>query len=320
MSLRILFVADPLESFNIHKDTTFAMMEAAQQRGWTCFEAQVSGLTAHNGVPHARSARVTVQRKDPPNHFTRDAWDNHALSGFDAIIMRKDPPVDAAYTTALWLLDLTDRRRTQVLNEPKGILAANEKVYALRFPEFIPDTLVSSRSDDVVAFYRDMGQDIILKPLDGHGGLGILRVTPGDRNLRSMIELLTLDGKRCLMAQRYLPAARLGDKRILLVDGEPLGAVLRVPSEEDNRGNMHVGGQAQPTDITAREREMCAALGPQLRKDGLTFVGIDVIGERLTEVNVTSPTGAQEIARFTGNNAAARLMDVIGRRANGGTA
>lgn len=316
MSLRVLFVADPLETFNIHKDTTFAMMEAAQQRGWSCFEAHVPGLHAQGATPLARCAPVTVARQAPPQHFTRGAWNVEPLSSFDAVIMRKDPPVDAAFTTALWLLDLTDRRRTQMVNDPRSILAANEKVYALRFPEFTPETLVSSQAQDLVAFYKAMNQDIILKPLDGHGGRGILRVSPGDRNLHSMIELLTNDGQRCIMAQRYLPAAREGDKRILLVDGEPVGgALLRVPAEADNRGNMHVGGTAQNAPITARERTLCEAVGAQLKKDNLPFVGIDVIGERLTEVNVTSPTGAQEIMRFTGVNAADRLMEVLKKRA-----
>lgn len=315
MGLRLLFVVDPVEGFDLEKDTTFAMMEAAQSRGHQLFETHVPGLTSTNGIPYALSAPLKVSRTAPPGHFVRGGFERQSLTSFDVVLMRKDPPVDAAFTTALWLLDLADRTRTQVVNDPRAILAANEKVYAMRFPRWTPETLISSRVEDVVAFYKDMAQDIILKPLDGHGGAGVLRVAPGDRNLRSMVELLSAQGQRCIMAQRYLPAARTGDKRILLVEGQPTGALLRVPSETDNRGNMHVGGAAVPADITPAEHQMCEEVGAQLNRDGLLFVGIDVIGERLTEVNVTSPTGAQEITGFGGTNAAARLIEVLERRA-----
>jgi glutathione synthase len=317
MALKLLFVADPVDTFNPLRDTTFAIMLEAQRRGHACFEAHLDGLSALHGVPRARCAQVTVQRAERPHHFLRQPWNVATLASFDAIFMRKDPPVDDAYTTALWLLDLTARERTVVINEPRGILAANEKAYALRFPDFIPESLVTRSAADVLAFFEEMNGDIILKPLDGHGGAGVLRATRGDRNLASMIDLLTADGRRSIMVQRYIPAARQGDKRIMLVDGRPVGAILRVPPEHDNRGNIHVGATVEKTTLTPREHEMCEALAPQLHRDGLVLVGIDVIGDLLTEVNVTSPTGVQEIGRLDGTCPEAALLDVVEARAAG---
>lgn len=315
MSLDMLFVVDPVESFNPNRDTSFAIMLEAQRRGHAVFEARVDGLYAVTGVPWARCAPLTVTRAERPGHFQRGAWTERPLESFRVVWMRKDPPVDDAYTTACWLLDLTNRAHTQVINAPRGILAANEKVYALRFPSLVPPTLVDRDAGEIARFMAQQGGDVILKPLDGHGGAGVLRAQAGDRNVRSMVELLTRQGTRPIMVQRYLPAAREGDKRILLVDGNSVGAILRVPPADDNRGNIHVGATVHKTTLTARETEICAALGPALRQDGLTLVGIDVIGDFLTEVNVTSPTGAQEIGRLDGTCPEAVLLDVVEARA-----
>jgi len=312
--LHLLFVVDPVDTFNPTRDTSFAIMLEAQRRGHAVFEAHLTGLSAVGATPWARCARLTVQRAPKPDHVQRGDWISKPLETFDAIFMRKDPPVDAAYTTACWLLDLTSRARTQLINAPAGILAANEKIYALRFPAFTPPTLVTGNPAEVSHFMDDVGGDAILKPLDGHGGAGVLRATSGDRNVRSMVELLTHQGTRPVMVQRYIPQAREGDKRILLVDGNPVGAILRVPPEDDNRGNIHVGATVHQTTLTARESEMCEALGPALRRDGLTLVGIDVIGGFLTEVNVTSPTGAQEIGRLDGTCPEGVLLDVVEAR------
>ncbi|MEW5853679.1 MAG: glutathione synthase [Myxococcota bacterium] len=315
MALKMLFVADPAETMLVDRDTTFAIMLEAQRRGHQVFEAWIEGLSERNNVPLARVAPVRVQRAERPNHFKREPWAVVPLHDFDVVFMRKDPPVDEAFYYSLLLLERVDRARTQVVNEPRGILAANEKLYALQFKDFTPETLVTRSSADIVQFYRDMGEDIILKPLDGHGGEGVLRVMKGDRNLKSMIEVLTRFGSKWIMAQRYLPAARQGDKRIILVDGKPVGAILRVPPEDDNRGNIHIGATVRKTSLSPREREMCEALGPTLRRDGLTLVGIDVIGEKLTEVNVTSPTGMQEMGRFDGTCPEGILLDVVEARA-----
>ena len=315
MALNLLFVADPLDRFNVERDTTFAMMLEAQRRGHACFEGHHTGLQVERSRAFSRCNRATVQRAAQGSHYARGPWETLPLDHFDAVFMRTDPPMDDRYITALWILDLADRAKTQLINEPRGILAANEKMYALQFPEFTPETLVTSSAAEVKRFFKDVGEDIILKPLDGHGGSGVLRVTAGDRNFNSMIELLTHEGRRWVMVQRYIKAARQGDKRILLVDGNPVGAILRVPSDEDNRGNIHVGAVVQKASITAREQELCAALSPVLTRDGLRFVGIDVIGELLTEVNVTSPTGAQEIARFDGSCPEGVLLDSVEARA-----
>jgi glutathione synthase len=209
--------------------------------------------------------------------------------------MRKDPPFDLKYFFATHLLSLVDQSKCFVMNDPKGLREANEKLYALRFPEQIPQTLVTSDMARLRAFMSELGGEMIIKPLDGCGGSGVFYLNEQDRNTNSILEAATDTGRRLVMGQRYLPEIRQGDKRIIVLNGEPLGAVLRVPLESETRGNIHVGGQCVTTEVTERDREICAALAPLLRADGLYFVGLDVIGSYLTEVNVTSPTGIQEV-------------------------
>jgi len=236
------------------------------------------------------------------------------LTWFDAIFMRKDPPFDLPYYFATQVLGLVDPRTTFVLNDPRGLREANEKLYALRFPDLIPESLVSADPAHLKAFMDDLGGEMIVKPLDGCGGAGVFHVHRGDRNLNAILELSTLNGTRLVMAQRYLAAAREGDKRLILLAGEPLGAVLRVPREDEHRGNIHVGARVERARVDACDREICRRMAPRLEADGLYFVGLDVIGGLVTEVNVTSPTGVQEIDRLDGVCLEARVLDFVEAR------
>jgi glutathione synthase len=311
--MMMLVVADPVASLVPETDTTFAIMLEAHRRGHAVYHALVTDLYATSGVPMACASRVLMHHTPAPGHCLVHPPTVLPVASFDAVFIRKDPPVDATYLSALWLLDLASQH-TVMVNAARGLLAANEKVYATRFSHWMPETLVTSRFDRVLGFYHDVGEDVILKPLDGHAGAGVLRAQKGDRNLRSIFEQLSGYGLRHVMVQRYLPEARQGDKRILLVAGEPVGAMLRIPAEDDNRGNLRAGAAVHPASPTPREEEMCAALKPALLSDGLLFVGIDVIGERLTEVNVTSPTGARQIARFNGTCPEGILLDAVEKR------
>jgi glutathione synthase len=228
--------------------------------------------------------------------------------------MRKDPPFDMKFFFTTHVLSLIDESQCFLLNHPRGLREANEKLYALRFPEQIPQTLVASDMRTLKAFMAELGGEMIVKPLDGCGGSGVFYLRAEDRNTNSILEAATDNGRRLVMAQRYLPEIRQGDKRIIVLDGEPLGAVLRVPLESETRGNIHVGGRVVKTDVTSRDREICAALAPSLRADGLYLVGLDVIGNYLTEVNVTSPTGVQEINRLDGVRLESRVVDFVEQR------
>jgi glutathione synthase len=224
-----------------------------------------------------------------------------AVGELDAVLIRKDPPFHQDYLYATLLLERA-RGQTLLINDPRGLRDANEKLYALNFPEYAPRTLVSADRERLLAFALEVGGKAVIKPLDGAGGYGVLALQSDDRNARAIVDLLTREGRQLAVAQEYLPAVRVGDKRILLLDGEPLGAILRVPRQDDLRSNIHVGGSVVPADLTPRELDMVRAMAPQLRADGLVFVGLDVIGERLTEVNVTSPTGIQQLGRFLGSH------------------
>jgi len=283
---------DPVEKINIDKDTTFVLMLEAQRRGHEIYFMELDDLFIR-GTPQGRYRRLEVARATP--HYR---WGNEftgALDEFHSVWMRKDPPFDMKFFFATHLLSLIDQSKCFILNNPKGLREANEKLYALRFPEQIPQTLVSSDMERLKAFMGELGGEMIIKPLDGSGGSGVFYLNEQDRNTNSILEAATDNGRRLIMGQRYLPEIRQGDKRIIVLNGEPLGAVLRVPLETETRGNIHVGGQCVKTDVTARDREICAALAPLLQADGLYLVGLDVIGNFLTEVNVTSPTGIQEI-------------------------
>ena len=229
------------------------------------------------------------------------------LADVEAVFIRKDPPFDQAYLYATLLLERA-RGRTVIMNDPRGLRDANEKLYALNFHEHMPKTLVASDRDRIFEFVREVGGQAVIKPLDGAGGSGVMMLREGDHNNRSIVDVLTGEGARLAMVQEYLPAVRQGDKRVILLDGEPLGAINRVPRADDIRSNIHVGGSVLPTELTERERAIVTDIAPRLRADGLIFVGLDMIGERLTEVNVTSPTGIQELSRHKGRDVA---VDVI---------
>lgn len=292
--LRIAFIMDPIQNVQIDKDTTFVFMLEAQKRGHQIAYIEMHDLFINRTKPMARTRLIELRREED-NHFTFLGEAIEPLSGFDAIFMRKDPPFDIAYLHATQLLDLAQDEGAVVLNNPAGLRAANEKLFALNFSSVIPPTLVSQEPPRLKDFMEELGGEMIIKPIDGHGGAGVFHLHRQDRNLNSLLETSTRAGKEAIIAQQYLPAIRQGDKRLIVLNGEPLGATLRVPREDEHRGNIHVGGTCIKADITPRDREICDVVGPRLRQEGLYFVGLDIIGEYLTEVNVTSPTGVQEI-------------------------
>ncbi len=305
--LTFLFVMDPLASIDVQGDTTFVMMLEAQARGHRVLHADPSDLSVAEGGVVVR-ARPATLRREPGNHYELGPESTLVVDdAVDAVLQRKDPPVDAEYVISTQILALC--RRALVLNRPSGILAANEKLYALHFPELMTETIVTRSIPQLVDFMAKVGGDMIVKPLEGRGGEGVFHLRHDDRNLFSILEQSTRFGARRVMAQRYLPAVRRGDKRILLLEGEPLGAVLRVPLERETRSNLHVGGRPERTALDEADRRIVEALAPALRRDGLFFVGIDVIGGMLTEVNVTSPTGVQEVNRLEGTRLEARIVD-----------
>jgi glutathione synthase len=294
--MRFLFVMDGLERVDADKDTTVGFVEAAVARGHRCLHALVHQLEVHAGEASAVARDLGWS---PSGLHLDGAPRRIALADVDAVFVRKDPPFDAAYLYATLLLEHA-RGKTLVVNDPRGLRDANEKLYALQFPKWTPRTLVTADRDAIHAFAAEVGGHAVIKPLDGAGGFGVAALRSDDQNARPIVDMLTLEGKRLAMVQEYLPAVAEGDKRVILLDGEPLGAILRIPRGGDLRANIHVGGRVAPCELTPRERELCADIAPRLRKDGLYFVGLDLIGERLTEVNVTSPTGIRELSKFTG--------------------
>lgn len=292
-ALKIGVVMDPIDKINIDKDTTFVMMLEAEARGHEVYYMELDDLSIRGAVPEGRYRRVSVARAVP--HYRFGAEGAGPLAGFDVILMRKDPPFDMKFFFATHLLSLVDESKCAVMNHPLGLREANEKLYALNFPELIPPTLVASRIESLKQFMIEQGGEMIVKPLDGCGGSGIFYLNRKDRNTNALLEAATNNGTNPIMAQRYLPEVRQGDKRVIVLDGEPLGALLRVPREDETRSNLHVGGEAVKIGLSARDREICRRMAPSLKKSGLYFVGLDVIGGYLTEVNVTSPTGVQEI-------------------------
>jgi len=312
MSLAVAIQMDPIDTINIDADSTFALALDGQRRGHALFHYLPQALTLHHGRLFARGRKLEVFRRHG-NHHRFGELEELDLAGFDIILMRQDPPFDMAYITATHLLELLQEQGPLVVNDPVAVRNAPEKLFVLRFKELMPPTLITSDRDAITAFRREHGE-IILKPLFGNGGAGVFHLRPGDDNLNSLLEMYALVHREPVMVQRYLPEVRQGDKRIILVEGEPKGAVLRVPPEGEARANLHVGGRAVKTELTARERDICAAIGPSLREQGLVFVGIDVIGDYMTEINVTSPTGIQEIARLDGVDLAAPIWDAVEAR------
>ena len=311
MSHRFLFILDPIERVLPDKDTTFVLMLESQAREHSVYYCGATDLFVSGGEPRACFRRAEVMRGVP--HYRLFEERVEALSWFDAIFMRKDPPVDATYLFATHILSLIESRSTLVLNSPRGLRDANEKLYALNFPAIIPPSIVSCEISRLKTFMEELGGDMIIKPLDGCGGAGVFHLRRGDRNLNAILELSTDNGRRMIMGQRYLPEIREGDKRLILLDGEPLGATLRVPREDEHRGNIHVGGTCVKADVTPRDRIIAETIAPRLRADGLIFVGLDIIGGYLTEINVTSPTGVQEINALNGAHLEGEVIDFVER-------
>ena len=311
--LSLLFVMDPIGAIDIAKDTTFALMLEGQRRGHRVSYCEICDLSVEEGRAVAR-LRPASLRREAGRHAELGAARTVVLDDeIDVVFQRKDPPVDADYVTATQILTLC--RRAMVLNRPDTIIWANEKLYALQFPELMPETRVSRLIPELVDFLAKLGGEMIVKPLGGKGGEGIFHVRHGDRNLFSILEQSTSFGARWAMAQRYLPEIRKGDKRILLLEGESLGALLRVPAEGETRANLHVGGTPVRSALDERDRAIVQTLRPRLLRDGLFFVGIDVIGGLLTEVNVTSPTGIQEIDALEGVRLEERILERVEARA-----
>ncbi|MEO0854686.1 MAG: glutathione synthase [Cyanobacteria bacterium J06648_11] len=290
--MRVAFVIDPLATLQAHHDTSVMLMEALQQRGHEVYAFEMHEMWVVQGQTWAHLSRLQVDVEKTPWFAIAERIDV-PLSELDAVWMRKDPPVDAAYIRATQLLDLAS---TLVLNHPAALRSANEKLFALQFPQWTPETLVTQDAKAIAEFVKSRGR-AVLKPLDGKGGEGIFFLEKGDRNLNSLIEVSTQFGRIPVMVQEYLPAAAAGDKRILLLDGKPLGAINRLPGSGDFRGNIAAGGSVAKTDITPKEFEICADVAPVLQQNQLYFVGLDVIGERLTEINVTSPTMLREMSQ-----------------------
>ena len=308
-SLRVAVQMDPIETINIDADSTFAMMLEAQARGHLLWHYHVRDLALRGGRVTAWAKPVEVRRARG-NHFTFGAEEELDLGeGADVVLMRQDPPFDMAYITATHILEHI-HPRTLVVNDPASVRNAPEKLFVTHFPELMPVTMVTSDRRRIADFRREHG-DIIIKPLFGNGGAGVFHLRPDDPNMNALVEMFTERSREPLVIQKYVPAVREGDKRIILVDGVAMGAINRVPAAGEARSNMHVGGRPEPTTLTDREREICAAIGPELKKRGMIFVGIDVIGGYLTEINVTSPTGLQEIARFDGVHLERAIWEAI---------
>ncbi|MDI1280393.1 glutathione synthase [Brevundimonas sp.] len=307
--LKVAIQMDPMESVDILADTTFMMAMTAQDRGYPLWVYDFRTLALEEGRLSCRARPMTV-RAVAGDHVTfGDEIRLDLAEDVDVILMRQDPPFDMAYVTATYLLE-TVHPKTLVVNDPAEVRSAPEKLLVTQFPGLTPPTLISSDPVALVAFHRKHG-DVVLKPLHGAGGSGVIRLKADDPNLEALIEIHAVGSRDPLVIQKFIPAVSKGDKRILLIDGEPVGAINRIPAAGAVRSNLHVGGTAAPVELTARDREICAAIGPTLKERGLIFVGIDVIGDWLTEINVTSPTGAQQLKAFTGVDAAALMWDAI---------
>jgi len=306
--MRFLFVMDPAEGMLPDKDTTFAFIRSATERGHHALHCLPGDLAVSSDAKARVSASARpIEVQDAAPHVTCGERSTVDLDTLDAIFVRKDPPFDTAYLHLTQMLDLV-KDRTLVLNDPAGLRAANEKLFTLRFAHLMPRTLVSRERDAILDFTREVGGSAVLKPLDGAGGSGVVLLRVGDKNARALADLLTREGRDLAMVQEYRPEVEQGDKRVLVLAGQLLGAILRVPRSDDLRANIHVGGQVHPTTLTPEEARLVTELGPALLAHGLYFVGLDLIGGKLIEVNVTSPTGIQELGRHTGEEPEARVI------------
>ena len=300
--MRVLVVMDPVSTVQVDADTSFALMLEAQARGHRVDHALASDLELTDGRVFATVRRATMQRVKEAPILLGEPERVDVGATIDAVLIRKDPPFDSDY---LWLTLVLERlrgERTLVVNDPRGLRDANEKLYACHFPELTPRTLVSANKARIKEFVAEVGGRAVIKPVDGHGGEGVFALLEGDKNFNGLVEHVTRLGKRLAMVQSFIPEVTEGDKRILLIDGQILGAILRVPQKDDVRSNIHVGGSVKPAELTDADRHIVTTVTPKLRADGLFFVGLDVIGGKLTEVNVTSPTGIQQMSRFAGRS------------------
>jgi glutathione synthase len=308
MTLNVAVQMDHIAGISIAGDSTFALMLEAERRGHTLFHYTPDRLAMRDGRVEARVEPVKV-RDLKGDHFSLGPAEVADLSGMDVVLLRQDPPFDMAYITTTHLLERI-HPATLVVNDPAHVRNAPEKLFVTEFPNLMPPTLITRDAEEIRRFRREHG-DIIIKPLYGNGGAGVFRITEGDQNLTALLEIFATAFREAHVVQRYLPAVRKGDKRIILIDGELAGAINRVPAEGESRSNMHVGGRPEPTELTPREREICERIGPELKRRGFVFVGIDVIGDYLTEINVTSPTGIREVKRFGGADIAALFWDAV---------
>jgi glutathione synthase len=311
MALKVAFQMDPIERIDIRGDSTFALLLEAQWRGHDVFYYTPNSLSLVDGKLIAQGHSLTVEDR-PGDHYRLAHPRSIDLADYDVVHLRQDPPFDMAYITTTHLLERI-QPNTIVVNDPASVRNSPEKIFVLDFLDLMPPTLVT-RSLEAIKAFRAKQKDIVVKPLYGNGGAAIFRIAKGDTNLNSLIELLGTSFREPIMVQRYLPEVRKGDKRVILVDGEVAGAINRVPAPDETRSNLHVGGTAEPATLTKRDKEICARLGPELKRRGLIFTGIDVIGDYLTEINVTSPTGIRQIGEFGGPDIAAMIWDAVEKK------
>ena len=310
--MRIAFQMDPMEGVDINADTTFALAEEASSRGYELYEYSPEHLIYNEGQVQARARKMQINRNGKDHVIFEERKLINLALDVDVVWMRQDPPFDMSYITATHLLERLCTH-TLVVNDPKWVRACPEKILPLDFPELMPETLIT-RDRPSIDKFRSKHKDIILKPLYGNGGAGGFLVKEGDSNYSALIEMFIENSREPLIAQAFLKDVEKGDKRIIIIDGEPVGAINRIPQKGEMRSNMHVGGLATSTDLTASDLHICKAIGPMLKDRGQILVGIDVIGDKMTEINITSPTGVQELKEFTGIDAAALAWDAIERK------
>ncbi len=304
------FVMDPVETINIETDTTFVLMLEAQARGHDVWYLELKDLYVKDAKAFGNARKIILKRAE--DYYSLGEVHTFELESFDAIWIRKDPPFNQDYIYSTYILSLIDQNKTKVINNPKGIRESNEKLYTLYFPEWIPKSVVTKDISQLESFLSEAGGEIVVKPLDGHGGEGVFYVSRDDRNANVILETITKFGTEYVLAQKFIEKVYEGDKRIILLNGDPLGAVLRIPKPGGEfRCNFHSGGSPAKSELTERDLEICSSLAPRLRKDGLYFVGLDVIGGYVTEINTTSPTGVQEINNLNGTKLEVQVIDFV---------
>ncbi len=310
--LEMAFLMNPLEGVDIHKDTTYVMMQEAKRRGHGVFHLLPHDLHLDRGL--VLGSLRSVRFEDGEQWFSLGDSTDVDLRGMDVIFMREDPPFDMDYLYSTYLLGCIEKE-VFIMNSPRGIREATEKLYALNFPEIIPEYIVTNDAGRLKAFMESVGGRMVVKPLDSCGGSGVFAVFEGDRNMNAIIEMVTENGVKQIIAQRYIPEIREGDKRLIVLDGEPIGAVNRVPGPDEHRANIHVGARCEKAVVTERDRHICEVVSDRFASDGIYFAGLDIIGGLVTEINVTSPTGIQEINRLDNARLEESVLDFVERRA-----